>query len=138
MENERDAAEAAWAERANMLAVEIAGRLVARLDGQVVRAAFLDWLLQEVRSLPAPVRDAVASNGAILEATSATEIGLADQESYRTLIAEAFGTRPQVAFKVDPTLIAGLELRGPHFVVANSWRADLAKILADLAHDKKS
>jgi F-type H+-transporting ATPase subunit b len=39
---------------------------------------------------------------------------------------------------VDPTLIAGLELRGPHFVVANSWRADLAKILADLAHDKKS
>ena len=36
MEKERDAAEAAWAERANMLAVEIAGRLVARLDGQVV------------------------------------------------------------------------------------------------------
>ena len=138
MENERDAAEAAWAERANMLAVEIAGRLVARLDGQVVRAAFLDWLLQEVRSLPAPVRDAVASNGAVLEATSATEIELADQESYRTLIGEAFGTRPQIAFKVDPTLIAGLELRGPHFVVANSWRADLAKILADLAHDKKS
>ena len=30
MQNERDAAEAAWAERANMLAVEIAGRLVAR------------------------------------------------------------------------------------------------------------
>ena len=138
MENERDAAEAAWAERANMLAVEIAGRLVARLDGQVVRAAFLDWLLQEVRSLPVPVRDAVASNGAILEATSATEIELADQESYRTLIGEAFGTRPQVAFKVEATLIAGLELRGPHFVVANSWRADLAKILADLAHDKKS
>jgi F-type H+-transporting ATPase subunit b len=138
IENERDAAEAAWAERANVLAVEIAGRLVARLDGPVVSAAFLDWLLQEIRVLPAPVRDGVASNGAILEATSATEIGSADQERYRTLIGEAFGARPQIAFKVDPTLIAGLELRGPHFVVANSWRADLAKILADLAHDKKS
>jgi F-type H+-transporting ATPase subunit b len=137
-EHERGAAEAAWAERANMLAVEIAGRLLARLDGQVVRAAFLDWLLEEVRSLPAPVRDAVTSNGAILEATSATAVGLADQETYRTLIGEAFGTHPQISFKVDPTLIAGLELRGPHFVIANSWRADLAKILADLAHDKKS
>ena len=134
---ERDDAEAAWAERANVLAVEIAGRLVARLYGPVVRDAFLDWLLQEIRVLPASVRDAVASNGAILEATSATEIGSADQERYRTLIGEAFGGRPQIAFKVDPTLIAGLELRGPHFVVANSWRADLAKILADLTHDKK-
>jgi len=137
IEKERDAAEAAWAERANALAVEIARRLVARLDGPVVSAAFLDWLLQEIRLLPAPVRDAAALNGAILEATSAAAIGSADQERYRTLIGEAFGSGPQIAFKVDPTLIAGLELRGPHFVVANSWRADLAKILADLAHDKK-
>jgi F-type H+-transporting ATPase subunit b len=138
IEKERDAAEAVWAERANLLAVEIAGRLVARLDGPVVSAVFLDWLLQEICLLPAPVRDAAASNGAILEATSATEIGSADQERYRALIGGAFGGRPQIAFKVDPTLIAGLELRGPHFVVANSWRADLAKILADLAHDKRS
>jgi F-type H+-transporting ATPase subunit b len=138
IEKERDAAEAAWAERANVLAVEIAGRLVARLDGPVVSAAFLDGLLQEIRSLPGPVRDAVASNAVILEVTSATEIGSADQERYRTSIGEAFGVRPQITFKMDPTLIAGLELRGPHFVVANSWRVDLAKILADLAHDKKS
>ena len=138
IEKERDAAEAAWIERASRLAVEIARRLVARLDGPAVRAAFLDWLLQEIRGLPENVRNAVAADGVVLEAISAAPIEPADQERYRELIGEAFGAHPQINFKVDPALIAGLELRGPHLVVSNSWRADLTRILADLAHDKRS
>ena len=47
----RTAADKAWAERASRLAVDIAGRLAARLDGPAVRAAFLDWLLKEIRAL---------------------------------------------------------------------------------------
>jgi F-type H+-transporting ATPase subunit b len=133
---ERDAAEAAWIERANRLAIEIAGRLVARLDGPAVSAAFLDWLLREIRELPANVR--TAADGVVLEAISAAPIEPADQERYRKLIGEALGVHAQIDFKVDAALIAGLELHGPHFVVANSWRADLGRILADLAHDKKS
>jgi F-type H+-transporting ATPase subunit b len=31
-------------------------------------------------------------------------------------------------FVTDPALIAGLELRSPHFVLHNSWAADLAQI----------
>ena len=46
IEKERDAAEAGWVERANQLAVEIAQRLVARLNGPAVTDAFLDWLLR--------------------------------------------------------------------------------------------
>ena len=129
IEKERDAAEAAWVERANLLAVEIAKRLVARLDGPVVSAAFLDWLLREIRGLPTNVRNAAAADGVVLEAVSADPIEPADQERYRELIGEALGVRPQINFKVDAALIAGLELRGPHLVVANSWRADLARIL---------
>ena len=49
IEKERAAAEAVWIEQANLLAVEIARRLVARLDGPVVSNAFLDWLLQDIR-----------------------------------------------------------------------------------------
>ncbi len=135
---EREATEKAWAQRANRLAVDIAGRLVARLDSPVVDAAFLDWLLQEIRKLPAPTRDAAVANGSALEAISAAPIDPADQERYRTLIGEALGARPQVTFKVDPELIAGLELHGPHLAVSNSWRADLTKILAELAHDDRS
>ena len=137
IEREQNAAEQAWAERANRLAVEIAGHLVARLNGAAVNTAFLDWLLREIQNLPGPVRNAVATNGVALEAISAAPIDPADQERYRTLIGNAFGVRPQISFKVDPALIAGLELHGPHLVINNSWRADLAKILTDLAHDNR-
>ena len=84
-----------------------------------------------------PARQAVAADGVTLEAISATPLEPADQERYRTLIGEAFGGHPQIAFKADPALIAGLELHGPHLVVSNSWRADLTQILADLAHDNR-
>ena len=138
IEKEQSTAERAWAERANRLAVEIAGHLVARLDGAAVSTVFLDLLLREIQNLPDPARNAVVANGATLEAISAHPIEPVDQERYRTLIGNAFGVRPQISFKVDPALIAGLELHGPHLVINNSWRADLAKILTDLAHDNRS
>jgi F-type H+-transporting ATPase subunit b len=134
IEKEQADAETAWSERASQLAVEIAGRLAARLQGSEVRAAFLDWLLTGIRSLPGPARQSAAADGMILEAISATAVAPADQDRYRTLIGEAFGAHPQITFKEDPELIAGLELRGPHFTVGNSWQADLSDILADLKH----
>ena len=134
---EQLAAEKAWAERSSRLAVDIAERLAARLDGPAVRAAFLDWLLKSISDLPDPVRQTVAANGAALDAISAAPLDVADQDRYRKLIGEAFGSHPQIVFKTDPALIAGLELHGSHLVVSNSWRADLTQILADLTHDNR-
>jgi F-type H+-transporting ATPase subunit b len=136
IESERQAAERAWAERAAHLAVEIAGRLAARLDGEAVRAAFLDWLVAAIRALPEEKRRVAAADGGAIEAISAAPIDPAEQERCRKRIAEALGADPQIAFAIDPSLIAGLELKGPHLVVANSWRADLDRILADIAHDE--
>jgi F-type H+-transporting ATPase subunit b len=135
IEREKDAIEKTWIKRANHLAVEIAERLAVRLGGPAVQAAFLDWLLKEIQALPEPARQAMAVGGAAVEAISAAPIDPADQERYRELIGKAFGARLEIAFKVDPALIAGLELHGPHLVVSNSWRADLTKILAELTHD---
>ena len=56
------------------------------------------------------------------------------EDRYRELIGEAFGSHPQITFAVDPALIAGLELHGPHFSIGNSWRADLDAIRADIGH----
>ncbi|MGA2795254.1 MAG: F0F1 ATP synthase subunit delta, partial [Roseiarcus sp.] len=123
-----------WAGRASRLADDVAGRLVARLDGPSVRAAFLEGLLNNIRSLPDPTRQAMAADGLALEAISATPLDPADQERCRAAIGKALGAHPQIAFKADPALIAGLELRGPHLAVTNSWRADLAQILSDLTH----
>ena len=136
IEKGKEAVEKAWADRASHLAVAIAERLAARLDGTAVREAFLDWLLKEIRGLPELARQAVA-NGTSLEAVSATPLDPADQERCRGLIGEALGAHPQIAFRADPALIVGLELHGPHLIVSNSWRADLAKILADLTHDNR-
>ncbi len=132
IEKEWTDAEAGWNERSSQLAVDIAGRLAHRLEGPSVQAAFLDWLVGAIQALPVGERQ--AANGAALEALSATALSPADQEHAGALIGKAFGAAPMIAFKVDPGLIAGLELHGDHFSVGNSWRADLAAILADLTH----
>jgi F-type H+-transporting ATPase subunit b len=129
IDKERRAAEAAWSERSSRLAVEIASRLAARLDGAAVRASFLDWLINAIGTLPETQRQATE-----LEVVSATPLDPAEQQRTIGMIDSAFGVSPVITFKTDPSLIAGLELHGPHLVVSNSWRADLAKILEDLTH----
>ena len=136
MEQERQAAEQLWADRSGRLAVDIAGRLAARLDGTAVRAAFLDWLLKEIAALPDAARQAVAASGGALDVFCATPLEPAEQERARDLIGAAFGGQSSIAFQTDPTLIVGLELHGPHLRVSNSWRADLDRILMDLTHEK--
>lgn len=130
---EHDATEAAWSDRASKLAFQIAGRLAARLQGTAVDTAFLDWLLLSIRALPAPARQAASAEAGEIEAVSAGPLAPDEQERYRKLIAEAFGATPQLTFKADPALIAGIELHGPHFALSNSWRADLEEILKDLS-----
>ena len=131
---ERAEAEAGWGDRSSRLAVEIAGRLAARLDGAQVQAAFLDWLVAAIQAMPALQRQAVTADGAPLEALTATALDPAQQERTGVLIGKAFGVQPHITFTVDPALIAGLELHGEHFTVGNSWRADLGAILAGLTH----
>jgi F-type H+-transporting ATPase subunit b len=129
IEKERQAAEAAWSERASRLAVEIAGRLASRLDGAAVRASFLDWLIKAINGLPDTQRQA-----ATVDVVSATPLDPVEQQRAAGLIGSAFNARPVISFMTDPSLIAGLELHGAHLVINNSWRADLAKILRDLTH----
>jgi F-type H+-transporting ATPase subunit b len=131
IKTEKNATEKTWAERSSALAVDIAQRLAMRLDGPTIRTTFLDWLLKAISTLPNSSRRTATT----LDAVSAIQLDLSEQERYRTLIADAFESHPQIAFKVDNTLIAGLELNGPHFSISNSWRADLTQILADLSHD---
>lgn len=130
---ERDRVNAEWAERASRLAIDIAGRLAARLDGKAVQAAFLDWLVAEIRALPADTRAAVTAADPPLEVISAKALGPEAQEDIRHAINAAFGASTRLSFRSDPALIVGLELAGPHLLVRNSWRADLAQLQAELA-----
>jgi F-type H+-transporting ATPase subunit b len=134
IEQANAAAADAWTERSARLAVAIATQLAARLDGAAVRAAFLDWLVQEI----AVHRGALMTNGTPLEVVSATALDPAEQTAARARIIKALGDDPPIVFRSDPALIAGLELHGPQLLVNNSWRADLERILAGLIEHGKA
>ena len=129
-------AEQARAADAVQLAIAIARRLAARLGGAAVREAFLAWLVAAIKALPEPERHAIAGGGATLDVLSDAPLDPAQQARARAAIGAALGGDVPLAFHSDPELIAGLELRGPHLLVSNSWRADLADILASLGGDK--
>ena len=57
--------EEAWSDRAAQLAVDIAGRLAARLHGDAVSTAFLDWLVRGYRALPPEPQRSVAALEAV-------------------------------------------------------------------------
>jgi F-type H+-transporting ATPase subunit b len=97
-----------------------------------VRVAFFDWLLEEIRALPEGARQGLAEPGATLRAVTATALDADEQNRVAELLTQALGHQPALAFSTDPDLIAGLELHGPNLVIANSWRADLERILADV------
>ncbi len=132
------AAVAAWNERSARLAVAIAERLAARLDGSAVRAAFLDWLVREIQALPDTARQAIGAGGAALEIVSAAQLNPTEQQNARARIGAVLGDELSIVFRADPGLIAGLELHGPHVSISNSWRADLGPILvgASARHTK--
>ena len=130
LETERHEVEARLRTQAAELAVEIAGRLVARLDNAAVRIAFLDGMAAEIAALPEALRRGVAE----LTVTSPAALPPAEQQDCTHRLAEAFGGDLRVAFQVDPALLAGLELQGGSLRMSNSWRADLARIREELTH----
>jgi F-type H+-transporting ATPase subunit b len=138
---EHDEAERAWSDQAGRLAVEIAQKLLSRLDAPAVRAAFLQWLVDQIAALPEDARKKIVGGDGKLELASAHILDAEEQAHVRAAIRAALGqaadaVTPEILFAPDASVIAGLELRTPHFVLNNSWRADLQKILAELQHDQ--
>jgi F-type H+-transporting ATPase subunit b len=128
IEAERIATQHQWEVQSRAFGIDIARRLAGRLDGAAVNAAFLDWLVKAVAALPQAARQAAAGQADPVEAVSATALTSEEQSLATTLIGKAFGQSMNLVFSVDPALIAGLELRAPHLVVSNSWRADLDSV----------
>lgn len=112
------------------LALTIAGKLLARLDKDSITTAFLGWLTAALAALPEADRRALAD--ARLDLVSATKPDSATQARITQAITQALGTAPDLSFRTDPDLIAGLELQSPHFILRNSWRADLDRITTAL------
>lgn len=129
--HDRAAAEAAVISRASALSVDIAGRLLARLPARATQMAFVDELCQALKD-----RAPAGEPESALEIVTAADLTAAQTGRVREAAKSAFGPQATCRFRTDPGLIAGIELRGRHLVMRNSWRADLERIREELEGER--
>lgn len=134
LDRERDSFEKQLLERAGRLAIDIAAQLVARIGQGEANGLFLARLAADLARLPEEEREALSRGPA--ELASAVPLNESEQVRCRATIAQALGRAQPLSFRVDPDLLAGFELGGRNFVLRDSWRADLARILTGLDHDR--
>src|SRR5271165_1515889 len=131
MRRARAAEEVAASDRAARLAVDIAGKLMARLPDSARVDGFVDGLAKALASLPEASRDGIEGAGKP-RLTAARTLTPEEAQSCRTALAKALGRPLDFVIAADPDLIAGLELETPHAVVRNSIRSDLNRIVEEL------
>ena len=127
--DERTRMGSALEEQAAILAGHMADKLLMRLPIGATTAVMFQALVDRLGTVPGEDRRRLASGP--LQVVTATPLG-ADEARYATALAAALPGMPPPAFVVDPSLIAGFELRGAQMVLRNSWRADLDALLETL------
>jgi F-type H+-transporting ATPase subunit b len=136
---DRTAADQAIIARASELSVEIAQRLLGRLPSKITLSAFVDGLCQELRALSSEERESFTSATATdraIEVVTATPLSKEEIKHVRDALKAAVSSEPPFEFRIDPTLIAGIELHSRNTIVRNSWRADLDRIRKELDRDE--
>lgn len=125
---------AEWQEKAGLLAGSMAEALLARLPAAHTTDAMFDALLERLQGLSEAERRMLSEDAPLVLLTPAP-VGEADQARYRDALNGVLPDITALAFAVDPKLIAGFDVRGPHIRISNSWRADLDAMLATLKED---
>ncbi len=121
---------------AGTLALTIASRLISRMPPRALTAALLQSLDTWLATLPAERLADLAPPGETLEVVTAVPLDPPDQQACIDMLTRRLRRVPAVRFGVDALLIAGVELRGAHATLRNSWRADLDQIAQELSqHD---
>lgn len=136
IEAERRDAEQALREQAAGLAVDIAGKLLARMaQGQPYDHLFFDKVMSTLAAMTpdkrATLRDEVRADGPVRVVTAAP----LPQEHARHIeqrLAEALDGDVTITFADDADLIAGIEVHFPHTVLRHSWRDDLNRVMKEL------
>lgn len=132
IDRDRNTARKENATRAAELSVEIAARLLGRFNTPAVQATFLAHLVEGIAEMSASDRTALIASADDIEIITATNPQDAERARIEQAVKDALDGTPRVRLVTDPDLIAGLELRSGHFVLHNSWRADLETILKEV------
>jgi F-type H+-transporting ATPase subunit b len=132
IERDRNSARKENAARAAELSVEIAARLLVQFNTPAVQAAFLEQLVEAIAGMSDSDRTALIASAGDIEIITATDPEGAERTEIEQAVKDALGGAPSPRLVTEPNLIAGLELRSAHFVLHNSWRADLQNILKEV------
>lgn len=132
IDRDRNTARKENATRAAELSVEIAARLLGRFNTPSVQATFLAHLIEAIAEMSASDRTALIASADDIEIITAKNPEDAERARIEQAVKDALDGTPRVRLVTDPDLIAGLELRSGHFVLHNSWRADLENILKEV------
>ena len=120
------------AERAGQFAVDIAARLLATLPPSTLVEGFIAPLADAVRALPTEDRTCLGRKGETLRMVVPRPLNDDELDRCRSALETAVGHEVSIETKVDPTLIAGLELIAPHLIVRNSFRHSLESLRSGL------
>ena len=132
IDRDRNTARKENAATAAELSVEIAARLLGKVNTPAVQAAFLAQLIEAVAGMSDSDRTALIASAGDIEIITATDPEGAERAEIEQAVKDALGGAPSFRLVTEPDLIAGLELRSAHFVLHNSWRADLENILKEV------
>lgn len=114
------------------LAGSIAARLLGRLPPETIDTVLQQSLGGWIGSLSADdLRGLTEDDGPLVVAASGPL-----SEPVRAMLRQRFGDR-KLEFKVDPSLLLGIEVMGGHACLRNNWRADLESIAKELKLDDK-
>lgn len=120
--------------QAAQLALEIAARLLQRLPESARVIGFIDGLAEATARLPEAVRQGLAEQSDALVLHAARALDEAELAACLDALSGVLARQPTLEVRVDPSLIAGLELQGRTAQVHNSLRADLARVQQELQH----
>lgn len=121
--------------RATRLAIDIAAKLLARLPDSARVAGFVDGVAASLARLPADVRASLAEEDAQVRLVAPRALTAQEAAACRAAFAASVGRPLEPDVRVDPALIAGLELESKYANVRNSLRQDLATIEAALLNE---
>ena len=135
MAREREAMRRDLEEEARRLAVAIATRLLGRFSADAANSALLESLLGRLAALSEDERQALTDPPAELQVVTAAPLDAAARGAWAERLGRALQGVGDLRFAADPSLIAGVELRGAHARVRNSWQADLERVAQELGRD---
>lgn len=116
------------------LGLRIARRLLGRIPSSIAQQAFCAALERSVGEIPQGLLAGARTAGSV-EVVSSAALDETQRDQCMKYIAALLGSSPTVRWRVDASLLAGVELHAGDLVVRNSWHADLQQIAQELGHE---